>query len=206
MRFILPAGASVLERGMMTTDAHDQRLERCRPYLHLLARLHLDGRLRSKLDASDVVQQTLLKAHQNLHQFRGHEDGELRGWLRQILANTLAEAARRFGAEARDVNRERPLDAGLDQSSARLEAWVAAEQPSPSQYVSREEQLLRMAAALAELPEDQRRAVELHHLLGLPVAEVGERIGRTRAAVVGLLFRGLKRLRELLGETPSGDE
>jgi RNA polymerase sigma-70 factor (ECF subfamily) len=186
-------------------DESGQRLERCRPYLHLLARLQLDGRLRSKLDASDVVQQTLLRAHQNLQQFRGRDDAELRGWLRQILANALAEAARHFGTEGRDVARERPLDAGLDQSAARLEAWVAAEQPSPSQYVSREEQLLRMAAALAELPEDQRRAVELHHLQGLPVAEVGERIGRTRAAVVGLLFRGLKRLRQLLADNPSGD-
>jgi RNA polymerase sigma-70 factor, ECF subfamily len=186
-------------------EQHGERLERCRPYLHLLARLQLDGRLRSKLDASDVVQQTLLRAHQSLHQFRGNDDAQLRGWLRQILANSLAEAARRFATEARDIGRERPLEARLDESSVRLEAWAAAEQPSPSQHASREEQLLRLAGALAQLPDDQRRAVELHHLLGLPVAEVGERIGRSRAAVVGLLFRGLKRLRQLLADKPSGD-
>jgi RNA polymerase sigma-70 factor (ECF subfamily) len=186
-------------------DENGDRLEQCRPYLHLLARLQLDGRLRSKLDASDVVQQTLLRAHQHLHQFRGRDDAEFRGWLRQILANTLAEAGRRFGTEARDIDRERSLEVQLNESSVRLEAWVAAAQPSPSQYVAREEQMLRLAGALAGLPEDQRRAVELHHLLGLSVAEVGERIGRTRAAVVGLLFRGLKKLRGLLAENPSGD-
>ena len=48
--------------------------------------------------------------------------------------------------------------------------------------------------------------MELHYLKGLPVAEVAEKIGRTRPAAVGLLFRGLKRLRELLREPgESGD-
>src|SRR6266542_2633528 len=185
----------------MSNNHDDQdRLARWRQYLALLARLHLDARLRSKLDPSDVVQQTLLRAHEKLHQFRGDGDTELRGWLRQILANTLAEAARRFGADARDIARERSLEGGLDQSSGRLEAWLAAEQPWPSQHAQREERLLRLAAALAELPDDQRRAVELHHLLGCAVAEVADQMERTKQAVVGLLFRGLKRLRRLMAD------
>ncbi|MCC6421334.1 MAG: sigma-70 family RNA polymerase sigma factor [Gemmataceae bacterium] len=175
-------------------------MERCRPYLRVLARLHLDGRLRSKFDPSDVVQQALLQAHANLGQFRGASDGELRAWLSRILANALAEAARRFGAEARDVARERSLQDDLERSASRLEGLAVAGGPSPSQLVSQEEQLLRLAAALAQLPDDQRQAVELHHLLGLTVAEAGEHMGRTRAAIVGLLVRGLKKLRELLDE------
>jgi RNA polymerase sigma-70 factor (ECF subfamily) len=59
---------------------------------------------------------------------------------------------------------------------------------------------LGLAQAIARLPEDQRRVVELHYLKGLTVAEVADQIGRTRPAAVGLLFRGLKRLRELLRE------
>jgi RNA polymerase sigma-70 factor (ECF subfamily) len=184
----------------MPEDPDGKRLERCRPYLRALARLHLDERLRSKLDPSDVVQQALLQAHANRNQFRGDSDEELRAWLRRILANALAEAARRFSAEARDVARERSLQYDLDRSAGRLEAWLAAEGSSPSQHVSEEEQFLRLAAALTDLPEDQRQAVELHHLLGLSVAEVGERLGRTRAAVVGLLVRGMKKLRRLLAE------
>ena len=64
----------------------------------------------------------------------------------------------------------------------------------------RGEELVRLAHAIARLPEDQRRVVELHYLKGLAVADVAEQIGRTRPAAVGLLFRGLKRLRELLRE------
>jgi RNA polymerase sigma-70 factor (ECF subfamily) len=71
--------------------------------------------------------------------------------------------------------------------------------------VVRAEELLRLAAALAQLPEDQRRVVELHHLKGLLIAEVAEQMGRTRPAVVGLLCRGLKKLRELLRDS-GGDE
>ena len=109
-------------------------------------------------------------------------------------------AARRFGTEARAVGRERSLEAELERSSSRLECLLAADQTSPSQRAVRCEDVLRLAAALIQLPDDQRRVVELHHLQGLPVAEVAEQVGRTRAAVVGLLFRGLKKLRQLLME------
>ena len=182
-------------------QVHGKLLERCREYLCLLARLQLSPRLRGKLDASDVVQQTLLKAYEKKDQFRGRSNAELIAWLRQILANHLAQAARTFGAEARDLAREHSLEANLEDSSARLESWLAADQSSPSQRVLRDEQLLRLAQALAELPTDQRLAVELHHLQGYPVAEVGRQMGRSRAAVVGLLFRGLKKLRQLLDDS-----
>lgn len=176
-------------------------LERCRPYLHLMARLQLGTRLQGKLDASDVVQQTLLRAHEKREQFRGQSEAEWLGWLRQILANQLAESARRFHAEARDVGRERPLEAKLEESSARLEAWLVASGSSPSQQAMRGEEVLRLAAALAELPEDQRTAIELHHLKGLQVAEVGRIMGKTKPAIMGLLFRGLRRLREIMPES-----
>lgn len=182
-----------------------ESLERCREYLHLLARLHLDHRLQGKLDPADIVQQTLMRAHEKRSQFRGRTDAELTGWLRQILVNNLAEAVRRFGAESRDVARERSLEANLEESSARLESWLAADQSSPSQRFMRQEQGIRLADALAELPEDQRRAVELHHLKGYSVAEVAELMDRSRPAVVGLLFRGLKKLRQILKDQESVD-
>ena len=173
-------------------------LERHREYLRLLARLHLPARLRGKLDPSDVAQQTLLKAHQNLSQFRGQTEAERAAWLRQILANTLADGVRQFGGAKRDVALERTLQEAVAGSSARLEALLRSDATSPSGQAMRHEEFLRLAEALAELPEDQRTTVELHHLQDCSVAEVAEQLGRTEASVAGLLRRGLKRLREFL--------
>jgi RNA polymerase sigma-70 factor (ECF subfamily) len=173
-------------------------LERFRDYLRLLARAQLPAQVRSKLDSSDLVQQTLLRAYQGLAEFRGRTSAEQAAWLRQILAHTLANAVRDLTRDRRDVTLERSLEASLNESSSRLEGWLAADQSSPCQQAERNEQLLRLATALDRLPEDQREALLLKHVQGLSLAEIGERLGRTRAAVASLLRRGLKGLREHL--------
>jgi RNA polymerase sigma-70 factor, ECF subfamily len=174
-------------------------LDEYRDYLLILARAHFAPGLRAKLDPSDAVQQTLLQAHERRDQFRGRTEAELAAWLRRILANVLAGSLRTFSTAARDVGSEQSL-AALDGSSARLEGWLAADHSSPSEQVARGEQLLRIAGALVRLPDDQRRAVELHHLRGCPVAEVAEVMGRSNRSVAGLLIRGMRRLRQLLDE------
>ncbi len=176
-------------------------IEDYRDYLLLLVRLQLGSRPRAKLDASDVVQQAILHAHEKRDQFRGESEGEMLAWLRAILANALASAARKFDTLARNPHRERSLEAELERSSTRLEGVLAADQTSPSGRAVRGEELLRLAHAIARLPEDQRRVVELHYLKGLAVADVAAQVGRTRPSVVGLLFRGLKQLREHLRES-----
>ena len=173
-------------------------LDHFREYLRVLARLQLDPRLQGKLDPSDVVQDTLARAHERRDQFRGRSDAELAAWLRQILASQLAEALRRYTRMRRDVGLERSLEAAVEESSARLERWLADGVLAAHERTTRDEELLRMSQALGELPDDQRAAVEMRYLQGLPVARIGEAMGRTEASVAGLLRRGLDRLRELL--------
>jgi RNA polymerase sigma-70 factor (ECF subfamily) len=175
-------------------------LERFRDYLRLLARAQLGPGIRAKLDPSDLVQQTLMRAHAAKDRFKYRSDAELGAWLRRILARQFANALRDLGRGRRDATRERSLEAALDASSHQLEAVVAADISSPSQRADRNERILLLAGALAQLPEAQRDAVTLHHLQGLSVAEVAAHLGRTRASVVGLLSRGLKELRTLLSD------
>jgi RNA polymerase sigma-70 factor (ECF subfamily) len=168
--------------------------ERYRAYLHLLARLNLPGRLRGALSASDLAHDTILKAHRKRAQFRGQTEAQYRAWLRRILANTLADAAR---------VREPDLLRTLEQSSAWLEGRVAVDDPSPSEHAERAEQLRRLAEGLTRLAEDERTAVEMRYLQDppCPLPEIARKLGRpTAKAVAGLLARGLKKLRGLLRE------
>ncbi|HKI36838.1 MAG TPA: sigma-70 family RNA polymerase sigma factor [Gemmataceae bacterium] len=179
-------------------------LEGFREYLALLARLQLAPQLRGKIDLSGVVQETLLDALKAMDQLHRMSAEQQAAWLRKALACNLADEVRKLGTARRDVTRERSLEQGVEESSARLEEWLATDQSSPSKQAVRNEQLLGLARALAQLPEDQRLAVELHHLRGQPVADVARELGRSEGAAGALLARGLKKLRELLKTKEEG--
>jgi RNA polymerase sigma-70 factor (ECF subfamily) len=183
------------------SDELAQRLESFRNYLLLLARVQLNGRLRGLLDPDDLVQQTLTRALEKHDRFRGLDEAQCAAWLRTLLKHTLIDAARKL---PRNGTVARSLEAAIEQSSAQMESVLAADQTSPSGQVERQEQLLRLADAMAALPDDQRRAVDLKHLQGLALIEVASRMGRSVPAVAGLLHRALRSLREDLAESLSG--
>jgi RNA polymerase sigma-70 factor (ECF subfamily) len=172
-----------------------QGLERFRDYLRLLVRLQLGVRPNAGIDPSDVVQQTLMEAFEKRAQFRGTTDAEQAAWLRTILARNVVDALRARGRLKRDVTRERSLDEDLDESSARLGRWLAADQPSPSEHARLHEQAILLADALARLPEFQREALILHYWQGCSLAEIASSLDRSASSVAGLLKRGLKTLR-----------
>ena len=104
-------------------------------------------------------------------------------------------------AQKRDVALEQSLHDFLQSSSAGLENFLADRQPSPSQQVQRHELLMRIAAAIDQLPEDQRDVVIHRDLLGTKVEEIAREMNKTEKAVAGLLLRGRRKLRELLGDS-----
>jgi RNA polymerase sigma-70 factor (ECF subfamily) len=181
-------------------DEPRRPLEEYREYLRLLARVQLSPALRTKVDPSDVVQETLLRAYERRDQCRGQTEGEYAAWLRQILVHQLTDVVRRFGAAGRELVRERSLEDALRDSAVRLERWLAADSPRPDQRAAREEDLVWLAVTLAELPEEQRVAVEMKHLQGFSLEAISGHLDRSKAAVAGLLHRGVARLRERLRE------
>jgi len=202
MNAVSPAGNKAWKRmETESTPSSSLDLQRYRTYLLLLARSHdkMGGD-----EASDLVQKTMLAAHAQRAEFRGESPAELAAWLKQILRREVIDAYRHRRRLKRDVHREVPLEAEVDGSFSRMNGCLAAVESSPSQRVSREEEMVSLACAIAQLPEAQREAVVLHHLQGATLAEVAARLQRTEAAVAGLLHRGMKQLRELLEEPGSG--
>lgn len=171
-------------------------LERFRQYLRLLAEMGLDRRLRAILDPSDVVQQTLLEAYRARERFRGHTFAQQALWLRKILAHNLADLARDYGREKRDVARQHSLEEVLDHSSQRLEAWLAARDSSPSDQAIREEEVLQLATLLNQLPAEEREALVLRYCLDWTIGQIAAELGRSDGAVALLLKRGLKKMRQ----------
>src|SRR3954453_22148933 len=96
--------------------ARGQLLELYRNYLRLMARSLISQPLRVRLDASDLVQETFLKAHREFASFLGATEAELVAWLRQILVRSLADQVRQHRTKARDYRREEPVEVLLDRS------------------------------------------------------------------------------------------
>ena len=175
-------------------------LELYRRYLTLLARVQIGQRLQGKVDAADLVQDTFLDAHRNFARFRGASEGELVGWLRQILAAKLADLLRRYlGTRGRDVRLERGIREAIDQSSVLLDRGLVAHQSSPSQQAARREQAVLLADALGELPDSYREVIVLRHLEGLTFPEVARRMARSVDSVEKLWMRALVQLRQIMG-------
>ena len=196
--------ANLLERARGGEEAVRGRLlEGYRSYLELLARIELGRRLRTKVDAGDLVQETFLEAHRNFRLFRGRTEAEFVGWLRGILAARLADLVRHYlGTQGRDLRRERGLEIDLDQSSRAFDRGLVALQSTPSQQVARRELRLFFAAALASLPDEYREVIVLRHFEELSFADVAGRMNRTVDSVQKLWVRGLARLRQSIKEVP----
>lgn len=176
-------------------------LERFRALLARRAKRAIGRALRHKIDLSGVVQQTMLEA---VLEGRGSDpparrsEGETLSWLRAILNHNLADAIRRLKTRRRDVRRERSLEDRGQVGAESRDDRLTAQQSSPSHGAARNEEIERLMAALPRLPENQRRAIELHHLEGRPLAQIAIELGVTKSAVAGLLHRGLKSLRNQL--------
>jgi len=174
----------------------DRLFTQARNYLQVIARTQVERQLQAKIDASDVVQQTLLDAHRDFPRFRGGTEGEWLGWLKQILNNNVANFIRHYRTGKRQVNREMPI-AGVGDST------VGAPEPagrdeSPSQAMVRKERELLLADALAQLAPDHYEVISLRNLQRLPFNEIAEKMNRSRPAVQMLWMRAVGKLQEIL--------
>jgi RNA polymerase sigma-70 factor (ECF subfamily) len=171
----------------------------CRDYVGVVARAQVGSWLQAKVDASDLVQQTLLDMHRGLAEFRGETEAEWLAWLRQILNHNATDYVRQYqGTKKRQAHREVSLDRSRPGESDARPFDPKDPGESPSQCVLRRERELEVARALAQLPLDYQEVIELRNLQRLSFEEVAERLGRSRGAVQMLWMRALRKLEEIL--------
>lgn len=184
-------------------------LSHYRNYLAVLAASQLEPRLQPRVSASDVVQETLIRAHQNFGQFRGDTERELLAWLRQILVNNLAKLIEQHVLAARrDVRRERSIErlgASVEQSTVALASLLAASQATPSVVAQRNEAAVELANRLALLPDDYRQVLVLRNLQEMPFEQVAQQMGRSVGATRMLWLRAIEKLRSVYDQQKADD-
>jgi RNA polymerase sigma-70 factor, ECF subfamily len=169
-----------------------------RNYLRLLARSLIHRPLQVRMDASDVVQETFLKAHREFRQFVGSGERELVAWLRQILVRTLSNQVKHHFAQGRDQRRQESLDVLLDRSSVAIQEQLADSVASPSAHAAGREQAVLLADALSRLPADYREVFILRNLEQVPIDEIAARMDRSPNAVRKLWRRAMVALKQAL--------
>jgi RNA polymerase sigma-70 factor (ECF subfamily) len=194
------SGESATAAAGSDREANDDAIDGFRIYLLTVAERSLTPELKTKEGASDVVQETLVEAHRIFHRFEGRSQEALRAWLRQLLKNRVAHAARRYrGTEKRRLGRELSLDAGL--AGHDLDLALSADHTSPGGRAERGEEEAALISALGRLPDKMRQAVLGRHHEHCTFDELGRRLGCSNVAARKLWLRALERLqRELTGK------
>jgi RNA polymerase sigma-70 factor (ECF subfamily) len=188
--------------------ACQQLLVQYRQRLRQMIAVRLDRRLAARIDPSDVVQETLAEAMQQLADYLRQPPLPFYPWLRQLAWKRLVALYRRhILAGKRSVRREEQAAPPLpDESALELVGRLLARGSSPSARLRREECRARVRAALAQLAEHDREVLVLRHLEQLSTQEIAAVLGVTEGAVYTRHLRALERLRGLLGDDPLEDE
>ena len=172
--------------------ARDRLLAESRSYLAVLAKARMEPWMRAKFDASDIVQQTMLEAHEGFDAFDGHGEAAWKAWLKKSLQHNVADAARREKAEKRDVRRQRPADASDGPP------LPPADDATASRLTAHAERDTELLAAIASLPEDYRRVLTLRTIEQQPFEDVAATLGRSIPATQMLWTRAVRKLEATL--------
>lgn len=179
---------------------------RHRPALRRMIDMRLDPALGRRVDASDIVQDVLIKASQRLPDYLQNPVLPFHLWLRQIARDHIIDQHRRHRvAERRSLDRERPLalPSFADRSSLELAAQLRDPELTPAAAALRAELGRRFQSALAQLDEDDREIILLRHFEQLSNSDAARALGISEPAAGMRHLRALRRLRTVLEEPPS---
>jgi RNA polymerase sigma-70 factor (ECF subfamily) len=183
--------------------------ERHRQQLRRMVELRMDPRLRSRIDASDVLQEAFLDVAHDLGAYLADPKVPTVLWMRLHVARRLTRLHRQhLGTQMRDAGQEVSLYQGTlpEASSAALASMLLGQLTSPTQAVQRAERMLQVQEALNSLDPIDREVLALRHFEQLSRAEAALVLGISQEAGAKRYFRALKRLKDVLATMPGGGE
>ena len=188
-------------------QARDELFAQHRDRLRRSIAVRLNRRLAARLDPSDLVQDVLIKAHQQLAGYLRDRPLPFYAWLRHIATQRLIDAHRKhFLAQRRSVLREE-APALPGESVAELADLLVSSLSTPSKQLIREELQARVRQALLALGERDREVLVMRHLEEMAMAEIAAVLGISEGAVKVRHLRALKRLHKALhGDAEQPDE
>jgi RNA polymerase sigma-70 factor (ECF subfamily) len=190
-------------------EALNEIFTRHRERLRRMVDMRLDRRLQARVDASDVIQDGYADAMARLDEYLREPRIPLFLWLRLIVGERLLKVHRyHIGAQMRNAGREVSLYRGAlpAASSAALAAQLLGKHTSPTQAAVRAERLLRLQEALNTLDPLDREILSLRHFEELTSAETAQVLEIKEEAAAKRYLRALKRLKDILGRLPGGQE
>ena len=184
-------------------QARSELLGDLQRYLSFVANKQFDRELQAKMGPSDIVQQSMLQAVDNLDQFRGETVAEFRGWLRKILVNQARQMKRDLHADKRDVEREQRL---ADSQSRELPGWMADSMPTPGTRAATDEQNDAIQRALSRLSAEDRQIIQWRSWEGLKLEEIAERLGVSVSTASRRWYQALVAFKEQLKHDSFGNQ
>lgn len=144
-------------------------MQRIRPILKAIAREHARSVPDCKEDESDIVQRSMVKAVERLHQFNGQTPGQWRAWLVSIVRNQ-AKDVRRYWSQERRAHR-------YEENDSQVVGTLVDKSPPPPESLDESENRERLDRAIATLSIQDQQLVRWRMYQFSTYREIASRLG-----------------------------
>jgi RNA polymerase sigma-70 factor (ECF subfamily) len=200
-----PDTVDQLRQGAADPQSLGRVWDRYRDRLRRVVRLRMDRRLQGRVDPSDVLQEAFLDFQSRAQEYVKQPDMPFYLWLRFLVGQRLQLLHRHhLGTQMRDAGREVSLHRGAmpQATSISLAAQLLGRFTSVTQAVQRAEMQMILQEAINNMDPIDREILALRHFEELSNEETAQVLGIKPSAASSRHIRALKRLRDVLRNTP----
>lgn len=165
-----------------------------------IVRMRLGPRLRTHVDAGDVLQETFAAAVEAFDRFEMRDEASLINWLAKLAERKIISFADYYGAKKRDLRRQVSMASGsrFDESSV-IARGLASSIDAPVDQAADDELRVIVEECVSELNEDYRELIVLRDYAGASWEQVASETGRPSAEAARMMHaRALVELAKLV--------